>query len=775
MGTDMERLAQVFLWKQGDAPDVSYALELLRVANPDAYKSLKGGDEPPVQTFSVAGEWPDDPWALAIENLEALPAPVGTQWTDPAGYDLSGWQGKDLRTEENLFVVTAYRRPGVSTIQAEEALEAQDNTTPVPPTPQAPYQPQYPTGPIAWPPRPSSRPQERAGAESWRPQAAAYYPSRYSPLNTEPLEGAASPDNSTGPLAVALQATLLDSFASYYVGFGPRLAAMLIDLLFTTIFPLVALITLLMRSQSRPGTVQATDYFLLVFLGTLVFVAYHVVQIALWGRTLGKVLMGIRVVTLDGSVPGFGQALLRGIGYGFSLFLFGWGFLMAALDPRRQALHDKIAETLVIPEKVGKEVPAWLPGYGQADMPSKPAAGNVNLSQPAVGMAAVAGVQEYDVAQLSTVPQLPDLTRHEDLQPILTSRQEAELGATPSSSFPGMDTHSVRTAEGNRPNVEKARALFRSGLTQLEQGTAPALRGYKVEPGAARVAASLFSDALELVPKSVIYRYFYAVALRYSEGIEAALLEFKRVLELDPAHYEAQQQLAYGARWHDAFAYPVWVSPAPVEIGGLLPDPIVGLLPDGEDPVTRMVLLREGGTKRTTFLSRTSLSAWSSPPSLHMVAGIHLMLSRTPYGPILAMYVTMDDGTHRPYVGEAFLNPREPAQDAEDACLLGQHMLEQLARQDRTYFIFADESNRFLLSRKVTFNTSTQVSIARVLYEVQTLPQQVMEPDRFVEAARWHMEHVSLEQVKEQFLYPGNRRRELRRSSETLDSQGEKG
>jgi uncharacterized RDD family membrane protein YckC len=773
MANDMERLAQVFLWKQGDAPDVSYTLELLRVANPDAYQSI-AGDEPPVQTFSVTGEWPDDPWVRAIEDMEALPAPEGTRWTDPANYDLAGWQGKDLRTEENLFVVTAYRRPGVSAVEAEDVPETRDDTAPVPPTPQAPYQPHYPTGPIAWPPRSSSRMQEPAGAENQRPYAAAYYPSRYSALNTEPLEDAASPDNITGPLPAAVQATLLDSFAVYYVGFGPRLAAMMIDLLFTTVFPLVALITLLMRSQSRPGTVQGSDYLLLICLGTMVFAAYHIVQVALWGQTLGKVLMGIKVVTLDGSVPGFGQALLRVTGYGFSLLPAGWGFLMAALDPRRQALHDKIAETVVIPEKAGKPVPAGLPGYGAAYRSSTLAGGIVNLSQPAIGMAAVAGVQEYDVAQLSTIPQLPDLPRYEDLPPTLTTRQEVELGTTPPGPFPGMDTHSVRMDVGNRPSVEKARALFKSGLTQLEQGTSPATRGYKVEPQAARVAASLFGDALELVPNSVIYRYFYAVALRYSVGIEAALMEFKRVLELDPAHYEAQQQLAYGARWHDAFAYPVWVSPAPVEIGQLLPDAIIGLLPDGDGPVTRMVLLREGGTKRTAFLSRTSLSAWSSPPSLHMVAGIHLMLSRTPYGPILAMYVTMDDGTHRPYVGEAFLNPREPAQDAEDACQLGQHMLEQLARQDRTYFIFADESNHFLLSRKVTFNTSTQVSIARILYEVQSLPQQVMEPDRFIEAARWHMEHVSLEQVKEQFLYPGNRRRELRRS-EPLDSQGEKG
>jgi hypothetical protein len=259
------------------------------------------------------------------------------------------------------------------------------------------------------------------------------------------------------------------------------------------------------------------------------------------------------------------------------------------------------------------------------------------------------------------------------------------------------------------------------------------VRGYKVASEAARTAASQFKEALDHVPDSVVYRYFYAVALRYSEGIESALIEFKRVLELDPGYYEAQQQVTYGARWHDAFAYPSWVSPAPIEVGRALPQSIAELLPEGKEAVTRMVLLREGGNKRTAFLSRTPLSAWSTPPSLHMQASLHLLLSRTPHGPILAVYVVMNDEIHSPYIGETFLNPREAVQNAEDTCQLGQHFLEQLARQDRTYFIFADEKNHLLLSRKIVFNTNTQVSIARILYEVQTLPQLTLEPERFIE------------------------------------------
>jgi uncharacterized RDD family membrane protein YckC len=542
---------------------------------------------------------------------------------------------------------------------------------------------------------------------------------------------------------------LLDSYASFYASFGSRLVAGLIDLFFTMIFPIVALLAVLLRAQTPANAFPLGQYALVACLALIVFAAYHIIQVGLWGQTLGKVLVGIKVVAPDGSAPGFGRAFLRVFGYGFSLMLAGWGFLMIAFNSHRQALHDRLAETLVVPEKPDRPAPAGLPGYRTQPTTF------VDSSQRIIGttaMAAIAGAQDTDIAQLATVPQLSDLDLYAGAP---SQRGPAEGITVPPTPYPGMDTHRARVGQGNRANVEKARVLFKSGLSELEKGSTPAVRGYKVDPRLARVAASLLKDALELVPKSVLYRYFYAVALRYAEGIEPALAEFRRVLEFDPGHFEAQQQITYGARWHDAFAYPAWLSPAPVEIGMSLPEEVVALLPGGTAAVTRMLLLREGGTKRTAFLSRTPRSAWSTPPSLDMQASLHLTLSRTPYGPILAIYVIMQDEVHEPYIGETFLNPREPAQSAEDACQLGQHMLEQIARQDRTYFIFSDEQNRLLLSRKVTFNTPTQVSIARCLYEVQSLPPQQLEPEAFVQAAQWHMEHVSLEHVKEQFVTDG--------------------
>jgi hypothetical protein len=387
-----------------------------------------------------------------------------------------------------------------------------------------------------------------------------------------------------------------------------------------------------------------------------------------------------------------------------------------------------------------------------------------------MGMAAVAGPQTYEMVNIAPgntawrdesqdrgyrgmssidrglqtvalLPELPDDTPPEEI-PVLPG-----IGGTPGPAPDAVQQQAARRTD-RVATVERAREHFRRGLEQMEAGVRENERSYKVEPAYARQAAQSFHEAVELVPSSVAYRYFYGVALRYSEGFEVAIREFRHVLELDPSHYEARQQVAYGQRWHDAFVYPPWISPSPVEVGALLPDPELALLPPGSDPVTRLVLLREASTKLVAVLSRTPRSAWARPLTPEMPARIDLVLSRTPSGPIIALYVVVEDKPDDPYKGETFLNPHDPGHPAYDACQLGQNLLAQLARQDRTYLIFVDEDNRLLLSRKLLFDPRTQVSIARCLYEVQTLPVQIMEPQRFQQAAEWHMEHFSLDQIK---------------------------
>jgi uncharacterized RDD family membrane protein YckC len=81
---------------------------------------------------------------------------------------------------------------------------------------------------------------------------------------------------------------------------------------------------------------------------TLLFAALYVIGLhALEGQTVGKLVVGARVVGPDGAPPAVGVSVLRFVGYFVSLLPFGLGFAMAGLRTDRRALHDLLAGTRV--------------------------------------------------------------------------------------------------------------------------------------------------------------------------------------------------------------------------------------------------------------------------------------------------------------------------------------------------------------------------------------------------------------------------------------------
>jgi uncharacterized RDD family membrane protein YckC len=85
------------------------------------------------------------------------------------------------------------------------------------------------------------------------------------------------------------------------------------------------------------------------FAGMLVGVAYYVFFTGYCGQTPGKMAIRVKVIRSDGSDIGYRHAFLREIpGKFLSGILLGIGYWMVALDPQKQGLHDKIADTLVV-------------------------------------------------------------------------------------------------------------------------------------------------------------------------------------------------------------------------------------------------------------------------------------------------------------------------------------------------------------------------------------------------------------------------------------------
>ncbi|MBS1150802.1 MAG: Chlorosome protein, partial [Myxococcaceae bacterium] len=66
------------------------------------------------------------------------------------------------------------------------------------------------------------------------------------------------------------------------------------------------------------------------------------------GRTLGRLLLGIRLVDSSGKSPGPIRSLFRAVFAIFSFALFLAGFWLAVFDRRGQTLHDKLTRTFVV-------------------------------------------------------------------------------------------------------------------------------------------------------------------------------------------------------------------------------------------------------------------------------------------------------------------------------------------------------------------------------------------------------------------------------------------
>lgn len=145
-----------------------------------------------------------------------------------------------------------------------------------------------------------------------------------------------------------------------YGGFWVRFVASIIDgiviYIIHSISALVFFGTMFPMPQD-PESMQLEYFFSGQYMGYSIFsllldvVYYAGMQSSSKQATIGKMAFDLKVVRTDGSRITF----LRGVGRYFSkivsAIILMIGYIMAAFDSRKQALHDKIADTMVIYEK----------------------------------------------------------------------------------------------------------------------------------------------------------------------------------------------------------------------------------------------------------------------------------------------------------------------------------------------------------------------------------------------------------------------------------------
>jgi uncharacterized RDD family membrane protein YckC len=119
-----------------------------------------------------------------------------------------------------------------------------------------------------------------------------------------------------------------------YAGFWQRFVAIFIDAIIIS---------------AATGTVFAATFgtgLALGFLGPWLYEAF--MMSSEWQATVGKRVMSLVVTDHQGGRISFARATGRHFAKYISAFLLGIGFVMAAFTAKKQALHDMIAETIVI-------------------------------------------------------------------------------------------------------------------------------------------------------------------------------------------------------------------------------------------------------------------------------------------------------------------------------------------------------------------------------------------------------------------------------------------
>ena len=85
-----------------------------------------------------------------------------------------------------------------------------------------------------------------------------------------------------------------------------------------------------------------------LFIAFALGIAYPTFFLGKYGATPGKMAAGIKVVRPDGEPITYMRAFGRYFADLLSGFIFGIGFIMAAFDDEKRALHDRICDTRVI-------------------------------------------------------------------------------------------------------------------------------------------------------------------------------------------------------------------------------------------------------------------------------------------------------------------------------------------------------------------------------------------------------------------------------------------
>lgn len=128
-----------------------------------------------------------------------------------------------------------------------------------------------------------------------------------------------------------------------------RCGAIMIDYMLVLLSPVICLLLSALAGYSGSNLIDGLynniGWLIAIFIG----ITNLIILPAALGRSVGKMVTGLRIVRLDGTELSLAAILFRNVfGYFLTLASFGLGFLFSVFSSKGRALHDYLAGTVVI-------------------------------------------------------------------------------------------------------------------------------------------------------------------------------------------------------------------------------------------------------------------------------------------------------------------------------------------------------------------------------------------------------------------------------------------
>jgi len=126
-----------------------------------------------------------------------------------------------------------------------------------------------------------------------------------------------------------------------------RIISMTIDDFLVSIVIVIAFYPLLEHAKTYEEALKVMDKLLIYIL--IAYTFYHWIFVALYGKTIGKMIMKIKVIEADTlDKPSILNAFIRSLVRNFDEMFFYLGMLYAIVDPLNRAIHDIAGMSVVV-------------------------------------------------------------------------------------------------------------------------------------------------------------------------------------------------------------------------------------------------------------------------------------------------------------------------------------------------------------------------------------------------------------------------------------------